>query len=257
VEGFKFAAFPKIELHRAALENTLLYPDDPDIFAVVSDHSLAQKEHPPVLPLDDLDAIADFVLGRAEPAPPASVRLSEELVLHFRLLRVNGCNDSHSGNASALVDNGFWLTRAGACADTLISKDLLHCPLEGTCPVGTPDDALIHRQVYSQQPKARAVLHSHGPYSVAMSFAGQDFRPADFQAQYYFESVPVLNVPYEDYMDEAPQAVAEALAEHPICMVRGHGVYAWGETINIAYKWTTSLELSAKTYVIARQAASL
>jgi L-fuculose-phosphate aldolase len=51
--------------------------------------------------------------------------------------------------------------------------------------------------------------------------------------------------------------VAEALAEHPVCMIRGHGVYAWGESLDLAYKWTTSLELSAKTFVIARQAASV
>jgi L-fuculose-phosphate aldolase len=34
--------------------------------------------------------------------------------------------------------------------------------------------------------------------------------------------------------------------------VRGHGVYAWGESLNRAYKWTCSLELSARTAHIAR-----
>jgi L-fuculose-phosphate aldolase len=34
-------------------------------------------------------------------------------------------------------------------------------------------------------------------------------------------------------------------------------VYAWGETLDRAYKWTCSLELSAKTFVIARQAADI
>jgi L-fuculose-phosphate aldolase len=90
-----------------------------------------------------------------------------------------------------------------------------------------------------------------------MSFAGQDFQPVDFEGQYYFDQVPVLSVEYEDYLAKAPEAVASALAEHPIAMVRGHGVYAWGETLNLAYKWTCSLELSAKTYVIARLAADM
>ena len=81
--------------------------------------------------------------------------------------------------------------------------------------------------------------------------------PADFEAQYYFERIPVLNVEYEDYVEQAPEEVARSLTEHPLCMVRGHGVYAWGRDLNLAYKWTTSLELSAKTYVIARQAASI
>jgi L-fuculose-phosphate aldolase len=66
--------------------------------------------------------------------------------------------------------------------------------------------------------------------------------------------VPVISIDYERYVDEAPARVAEALTRFSIAMVRGHGVYAWGETLDRAYKWTCSLELSAKTYVIARQA---
>ena len=62
---------------------------------------------------------------------------------------------------------------------------------------------------------------------------------------------------YAEYPEKAPEELANALAEHRIAMVRGHGVYAWGETLNQAYRWTCSLELSAKIYFIARQAADL
>lgn len=257
VEGFKFAAYPKIELHRTTLDRPLLYREDPDIVAVISDHSLPGEDHPPLLPPEDPEAIADFMLDYVASARRVPSQLRNELMHYYHLLRVYGCNDSHSGNASVRDGDGFWVTRSGACADTMDLRDLLLCPLDGDCPDGASLDAPLHRLVYRHQPSARAVLHSHGPYSVAMSFAGQDFRPADFEAQYYFDTVPVLNVPFDDYLEQAPLAVAEALVEHPICMVRGHGVYAWGETLNLAYKWTASLELSAKTFVIARQAASL
>jgi len=39
--------------------------------------------------------------------------------------------------------------------------------------------------------------------------------------------------------------------------VRGHGVYARAESINLAYKWSCSFELSAKTYYLAKQAGTL
>lgn len=89
-----------------------------------------------------------------------------------------------------------------------------------------------------------------------MSFAGQDFHPADFEGQSLFPRVPVLNIAYEHYLEQAPAAVAEILTGHPLCLVRGHGVYAWGETLEQAYRRTTALELSAKTFVIARQGAA-
>jgi L-fuculose-phosphate aldolase len=257
VEGFKFAPYPKIELHRMALNAPMLYPQDPDIVAVVSDHSLPGDDHPPLLSPEDPERIVDFILKYITSAHPLGIGLREALVRYYGLLRTHGCNDSHSGNASVRDREGAWVTPSGACADTLSPDDLLYCPLEGDCPKGASLDAPLHRLVYRRQPAAGAVLHSHGPYSVAVSFAGQNFRPADFEAQYYFGDIPVLNLAYEDYVEKAPTAVAETLAEHPVCMVRGHGVYAWGETLNLAYKWTTSLELSAKTYVIARQAALL
>ena len=111
-------------------------------------------------------------------------------------------------------------------------------------------DASVHRRLYSEQPAAKALLHSHGPHSVALSFAGQDFRPVDVEGRTYFESVPVVSVDYEKHPEEAPETLASALAERHIAMVRGHGVYAWGDTLEQAYKWTCSLELSAGIYVV-------
>ena len=46
-------------------------------------------------------------------------------------------------------------------------------------------------------------------------------------------------------------------AENPVAVVRGHGVYARGEDLNLAYKWTCSVELSAKTALLARQAGTI
>jgi L-fuculose-phosphate aldolase len=257
VEGFKHAAYPKIEVHRTLVGKPALYPDDPGIIAVATDRSLPGDAHPPALPIEDPRAIADFIVRRLEAGAAVIADPRRELVRYYRLLRVHGCNDSHSGNASVKDGDGFWVTPAGACADTLEPEELIRCPLEGPCPEGASSDAPVHQTVYQRQPRASGVLHSHGPHSVAVSFAGEDFRPIDFEGQRYFERVPVLSVPYDDYAQKAPEAVAEALVEHPLAMVRAHGVYAWGETLNLAYKWTCSLELSAKTYVLAREAASI
>ena len=63
-------------------------------------------------------------------------------------------------------------------------------------------------------------------------------------------------MPYATYFVDAAEHVAAALAEYPVAIVRGHGVYAWGKDLNEAYKWTCSLELSAQTAFIARQAGT-
>jgi L-fuculose-phosphate aldolase len=67
----------------------------------------------------------------------------------------------------------------------------------------------------------------------------------------------VINIPYAQYIALAPAKVAQTLAEYPITVVRGHGVYACAPNINLAYKWSCSLELSAKTAFIAQQTGTL
>ena len=66
VEGFKRDAFPKLEIHRVANGKPLLYLQDPHIVAVASD-SLLPGTALPVLDLNDIEPIVDFLLARAVP----------------------------------------------------------------------------------------------------------------------------------------------------------------------------------------------
>lgn len=180
-----------------------------------------------------------------------------DLIRHYRWLRQFGLNDSHSGNASVRIGNDVWVTPTGSCADTLEPDQLMRCHIDGSLADGASLDAALHVAVLAANPSARAVLHSHGPYTVAMTLDGSDYLPPDFEGQYYFGRVRVLNIAYADYLDESPQRVARELVRAPIVVVRGHGIYAQADSANLAYKWTCSLELSAKTAFIARQAGKI
>jgi molybdopterin-guanine dinucleotide biosynthesis protein B len=83
VEGFKAHAHPKIEVHRAGNAKPLLHGEIPNVVAIASDRPVPGAPVP-VLPLDDVGAVADAVLALAEPldgviaalaaaAPPARV----------------------------------------------------------------------------------------------------------------------------------------------------------------------------------------
>ncbi len=180
------------------------------------------------------------------------MQLRQELVEHYRWLRQYGINDSHSGNASVRVAERIWITPTGACADTLTAEDLVECHLDGRIGDGASQDAVLHLAVYRANPEAAAVLHSHGPHTVALTLDGNDFEPPDFEGQLYFPRVPVIHIPYDRYFADAPSHVSATLSRHSVTVVRGHGVYACAASLNLAYKWTCSLEQSAKTAFIAR-----
>jgi L-fuculose-phosphate aldolase len=187
-------------------------------------------------------------------SPHATADPREALVRYYRWLRQHGLNDSHSGNASVREGGIAWVTPTGCGGDTLEPGDLLPCPLGAPPPPRASLDAPLHLAVYAARPEARAVLHSHGPHAIAMTLGGGDFRPTDFEGRYYFPVVPVLEIPPDQYTARSPREVAEALAAHRVCIVRGHGVYAAAESLDLAYKWSCSLESSARIAWLARVA---
>ena len=69
VEGFRRAAIPKLEVWRAAAGGPLIYPDDPQVAAICTDHAgpLPVATDLPVLDLNQVDAIGRFLLDNPEP----------------------------------------------------------------------------------------------------------------------------------------------------------------------------------------------
>ncbi len=70
VEGFKRDAHPKLEVHRVANGKPLLYPDDTQIKALVSDLPGSDiSAHLARASIDDVEAVAALVLLLATPWP--------------------------------------------------------------------------------------------------------------------------------------------------------------------------------------------
>ena len=65
VEGFKRDPLPKIEIFRAGNGKPPLYPEDPNIVAVISDSEPSGRL--PHASIDDIAAAADLVLAHAKP----------------------------------------------------------------------------------------------------------------------------------------------------------------------------------------------
>ena len=71
VEGFKSGSHPKLEVYRSSCGQSPLAPDDATIEAQAVDAATVTPATDRVarLPLDDTEAVLDFILGRAWPAP--------------------------------------------------------------------------------------------------------------------------------------------------------------------------------------------
>lgn len=69
VEGFKREPHRKIEVHRAANDKPLLFPDDPGIVGIATDTTVETRL--PTVHLDDIEAVAALLLRAAMPVEEA------------------------------------------------------------------------------------------------------------------------------------------------------------------------------------------
>jgi molybdopterin-guanine dinucleotide biosynthesis protein B len=71
IEGYKREPHPKLEVHRAAVGQPLLHPNDPSIVAIASDAPLPGITIP-LVDLDDVERIADMLIRHAAPFDAAA-----------------------------------------------------------------------------------------------------------------------------------------------------------------------------------------
>jgi molybdopterin-guanine dinucleotide biosynthesis protein B len=70
VEGYKRSPIPKIEVRRsAAVSREPLLGKSPNVIAIAADHAVDDTNGLPTFALDDVAAIADFILASVRPEP--------------------------------------------------------------------------------------------------------------------------------------------------------------------------------------------
>lgn len=170
-----------------------------------------------------------------------------------RDLFTTGLNNSHSGNLSARKGDKILITRRGSMLGHLEECDLVETGIEkddgGTALAST--ELGVHRAIYIKTP-ALAVLHAHPPHAIAMSLLEDELVPVDAEGLYLLPRVPVLSPKQTIASKELEEILPGVLREFRIAVVRGHGSFAAGQTLEEAYHWTTSLEHSCRIAILAR-----
>lgn len=164
-----------------------------------------------------------------------------------------GLVSSHSGNLSVRLGDNLIITRRRAQLAHLTEHDLIETAL-GYNDRATPsasNELSVHRTLY-QQTGAQAILHAHPVYTVAVSLDQNEVAPLDAEARRHLGVIPVLGDGVIDNTREIRDELAEALSEHKIVVVRGHGVFAVGQLLDETHHWASLLEESCRLIAIAR-----
>ncbi|MXW24491.1 MAG: hypothetical protein F4Z96_07620, partial [Chloroflexi bacterium] len=169
-------------------------------------------------------------------------------------LRADGLVTSHGGNVSARRPRGGAVISAtGAMLGRLTDHLLVAVEADGQLrdadAAAPSSDTAVHLAIYEACADVGAVVHAHPVHAIALAYGRDAIDPANLEGRLFLGSVPVLEAEWET----SAQPVAEALREHPIVVVRGHGSYARGTDVWDALRVTSTLEEAARILALSGQ----
>jgi L-fuculose-phosphate aldolase len=144
-------------------------------------------------------------------------------------------------------DEGFYIKKTGMYLDS--AGEPVYVPLYGDVPPDASSEYRVHREVY-RKTDHQAVVHAHPPCAVAASLVMDRIVPEDSEGEMFCAVIPV--VPGAPGSQEIADNVAKALFSSKLVIVRGHGTFAAGKTLDDAYVFTSLAEHSCRVLYLKR-----
>jgi L-fuculose-phosphate aldolase len=161
---------------------------------------------------------------------------------------------SHGGNLSIRLGDRVIIKRRGAMLGQLKPHDLIETRLDkndsGVALAST--ELLVHRTVYLSTP-ALAICHCHPRTAIAFTLSRDEIVPIDNEASYLLKKVPIVTEEFASGTPQMAHKVAEALKNYKIIMLRGHGSFATGQTLDEAFFWSSTLEEACQIMLFTKQ----
>jgi len=149
------------------------------------------------------------------------------------------------GNMSVRDNNGFHIKRTGDYLDDV--KELVFVPFDGPVPPGASSEYRVHRAVYHATPHA-AIVHAHPQAAVAASLVMDMVLPEDSEGAMFCPEIPVVGG--APGSQEIADNVAAALNKGNLVIVRGHGTFAAGKSLDEACQLTSLAEHSCRVLAL-------
>lgn len=173
--------------------------------------------------------------------------IKEEFKRIGKFICDKGLNNSHSGNMSVRIGDRILITRRGSMLGFLKDDDIIETGL-GKDDFGialASSEVNVHRAILKNT-SALAVIHAHLIHSVVLSFNQDEIIPIDVEGGYALKKIPIIEVEFGSGSKEMEEKIPEVLKKFPIVVVRGHGAFSIGKTLEESLYYASALEYISK-----------
>jgi ribulose-5-phosphate 4-epimerase/fuculose-1-phosphate aldolase len=183
----------------------------------------------------------------------------DDICRYGRSLFERGLTPGSSGNISARLQDGTVLaTPTNASLGFLDPRRLSHISVDGRLLSGDQPtkEMPLHSALYETRRNARAIVHLHSTYSVAVSML-PEIDPArvlpPLTAYYVMRVGDAVLLPYYRPGDPAiVEAIRSLRGEYAALLLANHGPVVAGETLDGAVNAIEEFEETAKLYLTVR-----
>lgn len=184
-------------------------------------------------------------------------KLKESLVSAGRILAEEDQGDFIFGHITARVpgDDAHFLMKPHNMGLEEISPDnLLTVNLEGEKVAGelpVHKEVFIHSEILRVRTDIGAVVHTHAPHAVAFSALDRPLQAIGHDGSMFHAGIPVFSETADLIIDQIRgKAVARAIADSDVLIMRNHGIVTAGRTIEEATVLALWLERACKAQIM-------
>ena len=180
--------------------------------------------------------------------------LRNELATQYKHLESVGLNELSSGNVSCRFGEGMLISPSGATGANISPDNVVEVTLEGEWQGDRKPSSewRMHAAIY-QNTKAKAVVHTHSDYCVALACQGRAL-PGFHYLVGTFGGSDVPCVPYSTFgTQQLAEDAATALQKRSACLLGAHGMICRGRDLENAVSLAHRLEIMCRQYLLARQ----
>lgn len=146
---------------------------------------------------------------------------------------------------------GFFIKRSGTYLD--VAAEPVFVTFKGDAPPAASSEYRVHLEVY-RQTRFEAIVHAHPPCAIALSLVMDEIIPEDSEGKMFCPKIPVVEgIPGSQ---ELAVNVSHALSSSKLVVVRGHGTFAAGMTLDEAFVYTSLAEHSCRILSLKRSLLS-
>jgi len=144
-------------------------------------------------------------------------------------------------------DEGFFIKRTGDYLDDV--HELVFVPFAGAVPTNASSEYRVHREVYKSS-SHQAIVHAHPQAAIAASLVIDVVLPEDSEGKMFCPEIPVVDG--APGTQELADNVARMLKTTKLVIVRGHGTFAAGKSLDEAYQFTSLAEHSCRVLALKK-----